>query len=57
MQMVVGFFTGDGGDYSGVGTLLTRLSAQYPKTWFYTVDVSSEAAQVNLMLNSCLRVK
>lgn len=44
--MVVGFFSGDSGDYGGIGTLLARLSAEYPMAWFYTVDVSSDAAQV-----------
>jgi hypothetical protein len=36
LQMVVGFFAGDI-DYSGVGPLFSRLSAEYPKTWFYSV--------------------
>lgn len=35
--MIVGFFAGDG-DYNDVGALLNAMSAEYPATWFYTVD-------------------
>eukprot|EP00208_Stichococcus_sp_RCC1054_P000327 CAMPEP_0206136958 /NCGR_PEP_ID=MMETSP1473-20131121/2156_1 /ASSEMBLY_ACC=CAM_ASM_001109 /TAXON_ID=1461547 /ORGANISM="Stichococcus sp, Strain RCC1054" /LENGTH=116 /DNA_ID=CAMNT_0053529815 /DNA_START=1541 /DNA_END=1891 /DNA_ORIENTATION=+ len=35
--MIVGFFAGDG-DYNDVGALLNIMSAEYPATWFYTVD-------------------
>ncbi len=37
MQMIVGFFAG-AGDYNDVGALLNTLSAEYPATWFYSVD-------------------
>lgn len=37
LQMIVGFFAGDG-DYNDVGALLNIMSAEYPATWFYTVD-------------------
>lgn len=43
MQMVVGFFAGDI-DYSGVGPLFSRLSAEYPKTWFYSVHTGLNVA-------------
>jgi hypothetical protein len=36
--MVVGFFAGDI-DYSGIGPVFARLSAEYPKTWFYSVNI------------------
>jgi hypothetical protein len=39
LQMVVGFFAGDI-DYSGVGPLFSRLSADFPKTWFYSVHTA-----------------
>ena len=45
LQMVVGFFAGDI-DYSGVGLLFSRLSAEFPKTWFYSVHTA--------VMNVCL---
>ena len=38
-QMCVGFFS-ESGDYADVGSLFNRLSAEYPKTWFYAVDTT-----------------
>lgn len=35
--MIVGFFAG-AGDNNDVGALLNSLSAEYPATWFYSVD-------------------
>lgn len=42
--MIVGFFEGDCGDYGGIGTQLSSLSAEWPKTWFYSVDTARSQA-------------
>ena len=68
LQMIVGFFAG-AGDYNDVGALLNSLSAEYPATWFYSVDTdlaqdvadrcnisAIPSVQVTLVTSSCVKL-